>query len=120
MKLAAALVLTPDLDEARRFYRDVLGFKIDTERDGELVLTHDGVLLQVFKCDAPAPPQVHGSNAAQVLVFAVDDLETSMVDLKAKGVEFIHTEPGRNAYGRYAAFKAPGGLVHEIFQRFPT
>jgi catechol 2,3-dioxygenase-like lactoylglutathione lyase family enzyme len=120
VKLAAALILTPDLDAARRFYRDVLGFEIAAERVGELVLAHDGALLQVFACDAPAPAQVHGSNAAQVLVFEVEDLEAAMADLKAKGVDFIHAEPGRNVYGRYAAFKAPGGLVHEIFQRFPA
>jgi len=117
VKLAAAIILTPDLVEARRFYCDVLGFAVAEARDSDLLLAHAGVMLQVFACAEPAPAQAHGVAASQVLVFEVDDLRADIDRLKALGVEFLHTKPGRNAYGRYAAFRAPGGLVHEIFQR---
>lgn len=116
MKLAALMVLTPDLAEARRFYETVLGFDVVSESAELLVLDHDGAAFHVFRCDAPAPPTRHGREAASVLVFAVASIEGAMADLQCKGVEFLHRTPATNRFGRYAAFKAPGGNIHEIFQ----
>ena len=116
MKLATLMVLTPDLDEARRFYADILGFGVRSQDSRLLVLEHDGAAFHVFKCEAPAPPARHGESAASVFVFAVDDIDRAMAELAAKGVRFIHGQPASNAFGRYAAFRAPGGLTHEIFE----
>jgi hypothetical protein len=45
-----------------------------------------------------------------------------MAELKAKGVVFIHQRPAVNVLSgaRYAAFRAPGGNVHEIMERRPS
>ena len=52
-------------------------------------------------------------------VVAVASIEDTMADLRARGVEFLHPTPAANRFGRYAAFRAPGGNVHEIFQSDP-
>jgi catechol 2,3-dioxygenase-like lactoylglutathione lyase family enzyme len=117
MQLATLMVLTPDLTEARRFYETILGFGVVSESADLLVLDHDGTAFHVFRCEAPAPQIRHGRDAASVFVFAVDSIEQAMADLRAKGVEFLHEAPAANRFGRYAAFRAPGGNIHEVFQR---
>jgi catechol 2,3-dioxygenase-like lactoylglutathione lyase family enzyme len=119
MRLATLLVMTPDLAEARRFYETTLGFAVLSECADLLVLDHDGAAFHVFRCEAAAPETRHGRDAASVLVFAVPSIDAAMADLRAKGVEFLHPTPAANAFGRYAAFKAPGGNVHEIFEAAP-
>jgi catechol 2,3-dioxygenase-like lactoylglutathione lyase family enzyme len=116
MKLATLMVLTPDLDEARRFYVEALGFEVVSQDERLLALAHEGAAFHIFKCDAPSPPGRHGQTAASVLVFGVKDLDAAMADLRGKGVTFIHDVPARNAFGRYAAFHAPGGIVHELLE----
>jgi catechol 2,3-dioxygenase-like lactoylglutathione lyase family enzyme len=116
MKLATLMVLTPDLDEAERFYVGALGFG-RLSRDAHLLtLDHKGAAFHVFRCEAQAAPARHGETAASVFVFGVDDLDSAIADLRAKGVRFIHDRPAANAFGRYAAFHAPGGNVHELFE----
>ena len=116
MKLATLMVLTPDLAEARRFYETILGFGVVSQNADLLVLDHEGAAFHVFRCEAPAPASRHGQDAASVLVFAVASIEEAMADLQAKGVEFLHRTPAASRFGRYAAFKAPGGNIHEIFE----
>lgn len=116
MKLAVLMVLAPDLAEARRFYEDVLEFRLISASEDLLVLDHDGVAFRVYRCEAPAPAIRHGCDAATTAVFAVESIDTAMADLRAKGVRFLHETPASNPFGRYAAFEAPGGNVHEIFQ----
>lgn len=118
MRLATLMILTPDIVEARRFYGEVLGFAVVSQTDDFLELAHQGAALHVFKCAEPAPPTEHGATAASVFVFEVGDIDAAMADLRAKGVVFLHDAPAANAFGRYAAFQAPGGLIHEIFQPF--
>jgi glyoxylase I family protein len=117
VKLATLMVLTPDLEEARRFYEGVLGFAVASESRDLLVLDHAGVAFHVFRCEAPAPQARHGRDAATVAVFEVASIDDAMSDLRSKGVEFLHQSPAANRFGRYAAFKAPGGNVHEIMER---
>ena len=116
MKLAMLMLLTPDLDEARRFYGEVLGFRIASGDDRRLSLEHDGAAFEIFRCERAAPPADHGAAAASLFVFGVDDIDTAMAELRAKGVRFIHPLPASNAMGRYAAFHAPGGNIHELFE----
>jgi hypothetical protein len=49
----------------------------------------------------------------------VDSIEPEMRRMRAAGVVFLHAKPAQNALGgaRYAAFRGPGGNVHEIIER---
>ncbi len=112
------MVLTPAFAEAKAFYRDILGFHLATELSDIAIFALDGgAELHLFECAAPAPDAPHGEAGATVLVFEVDDLDARIALLKSRGVVFLHETPAANPLFRYAAFTAPGGVVHELAQR---
>ncbi|KQW70655.1 hypothetical protein ASE17_17420 [Phenylobacterium sp. Root77] len=119
MKLGPALVMTPDLDAALAFYRDVLGLALSAQFENQLVFDLGGRSLHVFGCARPAPEAEHGADGGSVLSFEVEAIEPAMAELTAKGVEFLHAQPAWNAQVglAYAAFRAPGGIVHELLER---
>ena len=119
MKLGFIMVLTPDLAEADRFYRDVLGLPLIDRTSNQLVFDLNGTEFRVFQCAEPAAENRHASSAATACVFEVESLDAAMSRMRDKGVVFIHHTPAQDAYGgfRYAAFRAPGGNVHEIMER---
>lgn len=112
-----------DLDEAKRFYVDVLGFEvgIDREMDGFRWLTvhppgrSDLPMMLVV----PEPPTVEEPIAGQLRsmvargylglgALGTDDCHATFHELKAKGVEFTE-EPEERFYGIDAAFRDPFG-----------
>ena len=112
-----------DLDEAKHFYVDVLGFEvgIDREMDGFRWLTvhvpgrPDLPMMLVV----PEPPTVEEPIAGQLRsliargylglgALSTDDCWKTYRDLKAKGVDFIE-EPEERFYGIDAAFRDPFG-----------
>ncbi|HEY3889226.1 MAG TPA: VOC family protein [Caulobacteraceae bacterium] len=120
MKLGMIVVLTPDLDEARRFYRDVLALSLTAETASQLVFDLGGTEFHVFSCAEAAPAgHRHGATAATVCAFEVASIEAEMRRMTAAGVVFLHARPAENAFSgiRYAAFQAPGGNVHELVER---
>ncbi|WP_312166985.1 VOC family protein [Phenylobacterium sp.] len=119
MKLGPALVMTPDLEAALGFYRDMLGLTLAERFENQLVFDLGGQVLHVFGCARPAPEAEHGADGASVISFEVEAIEAAMADLAAKGVEFLHAQPAWNAEAglAYAAFRAPGGIVHELVER---
>lgn len=120
MQLGVIVVLTPEFDEARRFYGDVLGLSLKEEAANQLIFDLDGTELHVFSCSEAAPAgHRHGATAATVCAFEVASIEAEMRRMRAAGVVFLHAEPAQNALtgARYAAFQAPGGNVHEIIER---
>ena len=119
MKLGLMMVLTPDLAQARAFYGDMLGLRLTASTPSQLVFDLAGTELHVFECAEPAPPHAHGASAATVCVFEVPSIDAAMREMAAKGVVFLHDAPAENAFGgfRYAAFRAPGGNVHELMER---
>jgi len=118
VKPSILLVLTPAFAEAAAFYRDVLGLRLASELpDMAIFALEGGAELHLFECAAPAPDTPHGEAGATVIVFEVDDLDARIAALKQKGVVFLHDPPGSNGLYRYAAFRAPGGVVHELAER---
>jgi glyoxylase I family protein len=119
LKLGFTMVLTPDLVEAERFYGDVLGLELTDKTPNQLVFELEGTELYVFRCDHAAPDHRHAESAATICVFEVPSIDVAMRRMKDDGVVFLHQTPAVNAHNgiRYAAFRAPGGNVHEIMER---
>ena len=119
MRLQTVLVFVPDLDEARAFYADVLGLALLSASKTLLRFDLGAVALHVFSCVDAAPAGMHAQAAGTAIAFGVASLETEMTRLKQKGVVFLHTKPGfnRETGERYAAFKGPGGNVHELVEQ---
>jgi catechol 2,3-dioxygenase-like lactoylglutathione lyase family enzyme len=112
-----------DLDEAKAFYVDVLGFEvgIDREMDGFRWLTvHPPQSPELpMMLVVPEPPAIEEPVAGQMRTLlargylglgalAVDDCRRTYAELEAKGVEMTE-EPEERFYGVDAAFRDPFG-----------
>ena len=112
-----------DLDEAKAFYVDTLGFEvgIDQEMDGFRWLTvhPPGAPGMPMMLVVPEPPAVDGETAGLMRdlvargvmglgALATDDCHATYRELSAKGVEFTE-EPEERFYGVDALFRDPFG-----------
>jgi len=116
MKLGMIMIFVSDLEKAKSFYRDVLGFPIKSQRADRVEFVHDGCDFIAFKCDEDATVEGYSRGARSVLVFEVASLDRSLSELRAKGVSFLHQEPAENEFCRYVAMLDPFGNVHELYE----
>lgn len=117
VKLKQIMIFVPDLPVAKRFYRDVLGFTVASENDNSLSFKGAGCEFTAYKCKKASAPGDYANEARAVFVFEVPDLGAALEKLRAQHVTILHSTPGENEQGRYAAFVDPFGIVHEIFER---
>ena len=116
MRLGMMMIFVSDLAEAKRFYRDVLGFPLKAESGRRLDFVHEGCDFVAFRCEKNAPVEDYSRVARSVFVFEVPSVDEAMDDLRARGVRFLHDQPAENDFSRYAAFVDPFGNVHEIYE----
>ena len=100
-----AMFYTPKAEELRAFIRDKLGFPYTDTGDGWLVF------------DLPAGDMgVHPSEkTSRAISFYCDDIEQTVLQLKARGVEFT-TEITDQGWGWLTHFRMPGDLEVELYQ----
>jgi catechol 2,3-dioxygenase-like lactoylglutathione lyase family enzyme len=116
MKLGKIMIFVSDLEAAKRFYCDILGFPLKDETDNRLAFVHEGCDFIAFKCESDASVENYSQVARSVFVFEVASIDQTLQELRAKGVRFLHQEPAENDFSRYAAFVDPFGNVHEIYE----
>lgn len=116
MRLNRIMIFVPDMPAAKRFYCDVLGFGIGVETTEKMTFMGNGCHLVAYKCEKPAVPRDYTVEAQVVLVFEVPNLERALEKLSRHDVKILHSIPGENEEGRYAAFVDPFGIVHEVFE----
>jgi len=105
------------MDVATDFYCKKLGFDVLSRKDYPNVveLAQKGFRLVLVKVSKAA--QIDYPNIAQTLIaIQVDDLKTTLEDLKKKGVELIYNAPQKFPEGIYSAMKDPFGNVHELIE----
>jgi len=112
---AVATVAVKDLKAAKKFYGDTLGLKPVPVPEPEVLNYKSGnSTVLVYKS------QFAGSNKATSVTWIVDDVESTVKDLKAKGVAFEHYDfPGMTRKGdvhiagksKAAWFKDPDGNI---------
>ena len=91
---AMATIAVKDLDKARRFYEDTLGFKTDGTRPGVLMFTSGKSKIVVYVSEFA------GTNQATSATWNVPDAEPVVASLKAKGAKFEHYDlPGLTRKG---------------------
>jgi catechol 2,3-dioxygenase-like lactoylglutathione lyase family enzyme len=92
-------------EEARAFLRDTLGFPHVDVGDGWLI-------FDLPEADMGCHP---ACSPKHEISFYCDDIEQTVRDLKAKGVEFTRpiTDQG---YGLVTAFKIPGDVEVDLYQ----
>lgn len=125
-------IAVANLEEAKKFYTDVLGMKAT----GEEVVEEQKVkvcfipsgdseleLLESTSPDGPIAKFIEkngGRNGIQHVALRVDNIEQAIADLMAKGVRMIDEKPRYGAGGSSIAFvhpKATGGILVELCQR---
>lgn len=123
-------IAVKNLEEAKKFYTDVLGMKAT----GEEVVEQQKVkvcfipsgdseveLLESTSPDGPIAKYIEkNGEGIQHIALRVDNIEAALADLKAKGVRLIDEAPRYGAGGASIAFvhpKATGGILLELSQR---
>ena len=116
-----------NMDESIRFYSEVFGMEIEEERErtkptkGEVVTlkspnSNQLLELNYYEKDSPFyAPYLNGEDLDH-LAFDVDNLESTVSDLKRKGFEII-VEPYQIGGWREAFMKDPNGIWIELLQR---
>jgi catechol 2,3-dioxygenase-like lactoylglutathione lyase family enzyme len=94
---AHTVLYSPDADALREFFRDVLGFPSVDAGGGWLIFGLPPSELAVHPGEAP------GSE----LYLMCDDLEATMAELRAKGVELGPVSD--QGWGRVTTIALPGG-----------
>jgi glyoxylase I family protein len=112
----STLLVVRNLSISRDFYVNVLGLNILEEYEDSLKLQSGSHNVFMFQGTMEATNYEHGSNSNSALVFTVHGLDEKIKELKSKGVIFIHESPNGNRWGRYAAFKDPSGIIHELME----
>ena len=124
-----------DLERSCRFYGDALGCEIGPVRDFEgpataapllhegararaATVDRDGVAIELVELDAPRPDVAPDLGRSPVrLVFAVDDLASSLQSLRDRGVDVI--EESRMCFAQGVAsclVRDPDGLLIQLYQ----
>ena len=120
-KVTHASIWVKDQDEALKFYRDILGFKVtadnSTSMPGYRWLTvapqHDD--FEIVLNLATTPEQLAGVGRQGIFVFASDDIHADYAALKAKGVKF-QTEINVNPWGSDFVFEDLYGNDFDVVQ----
>ncbi|KFZ37028.1 glyoxalase [Shewanella mangrovi] len=110
------LLVVQNLERSLSFYTEMLGLTLLEQHVDCIKLAAAEHSIFMFQGTAAAAEYSHGEQANATLVFSVADIDSKMAELKARGVSFLHAVPNENRWGRYAAFKDPSGIIHELFE----
>jgi len=100
-----------DAEGLRAFLRDKLGFSATDIGEGWLIFDVPEADMGVHPAD-----EEHGAPSGTAHIsFYCDDIETTVSDLKKKGVEF-KGEVEDHGYGLVTFIKAPGAFCIQLYQ----
>lgn len=95
---AHVIIYTTDADADRAFFRDVLEYpSVDAG--------HGWLIFKLPPAEVALHPAAEGSHE---LLLMCDNLEQTMADLSARGVEFVRPVE-RQPWGVLTSFRLPGG-----------
>ena len=109
-----ALIFSREAEQARTFFRDVLGFKSVDAGGGWLIFALPPAELGIH------PTASGAGNGRHELYLMCDDIAVTVEELTAQGVEFVEpiTDQG---FGLMTALAVPGGGTLGLYEpRHPT
>jgi catechol 2,3-dioxygenase-like lactoylglutathione lyase family enzyme len=107
-----AMFYSSQADELRAFFRDKLGLPFTDVGGGWLIFDVAEAEIGVHPSDEA---QAHSRAGMHAISIFCDDIERTVADLKAKGVEFNNAIADQG-YGLVTQFKMPGGVVADLYQ----
>jgi len=106
-----AIIFSPDAEKVRAFLNDVLGLDSVDAGGGWLIFALPPAELAVHPADGPPKHELY---------LMCDDIEATLADLRAKGVE-VAREVADQGWGLLAAIRLPDGTEFPIYQpRHPS
>ncbi len=110
-----AIIYADDAEATRAFFRDILGLPNVDAHDGWLIFKLPPAELGIHPTGAPGT--AHGRHE---LYLMCDDIQATVADLTAKGVEFT-AEIQNQGFGLMTTIRIPGGGELGLYQpRHPT
>ena len=106
-----AMVMVRDIERALRFYRDILGFTVESEQE-DIVTFQEGVGLQAAP-DVTA--ELRFDPNAVVIALYVDDVQATFAELTQKGVAFF-LPPTTEGGLTFAAFRDTENNLLQLMQ----
>lgn len=100
------IIFSSDPEADRNFFADALGYPHVDAGDGWLIFKLPRAELAVHPSDGPNGHELY---------FMCDDLEATMRDLQAKGVEFTQ-DTSEERWGRLNRLRLPGGGEVGIYE----
>ena len=107
-----------DVDAARAFYTEKMGFEVEAEQPGFVQFkAPDGApfAVSLASADPVAAELPSGQSESLELWWYVDDADAAYAELQAKGVETVFS-PKDMPFGRAFAIKDPAGAYSFILQ----
>jgi catechol 2,3-dioxygenase-like lactoylglutathione lyase family enzyme len=101
-----ALIYAPDAPAVREFLRDKLGWANVDNGDGWLIFALPPAELGVHPTDGPGQHELY---------LLCDDIEATVAELTAKGVEFAGPPVDRR-FGMVATMHLPGGGTLSVYE----
>ena len=125
MRIHHVAIICSDYEKSKQFYVDVLGFPIiqetfRKERNSYKLDLKVSETEQIELFSFPNPPQRVNSPEAcglRHLAFEVDDIEESISQLQAKGVQFEDIRIDEITGKRFTFFKDPDNLPLELYEK---
>jgi predicted enzyme related to lactoylglutathione lyase len=121
MTLEAELtIFTADIELARSFYADGLGFQLEEAGDDAVVARRDGLAVRIEGGARPRRRSRRWTEEAGVLVnLRTDDFQGLYDELRTRGVQFLGDVTEADDGGRYAGFSDPDGNLFELSETPP-
>ena len=105
-----AMFYSSHAEELRAFIRDKLGFSGTDVGDGWLIFDAPEADLGVHPTEGSDPV-----SSTSDISFYCDDIEATMRELRARGVEFAQ-QAEDHGYGLVTFFNVPGGFKVQLYQ----
>jgi catechol 2,3-dioxygenase-like lactoylglutathione lyase family enzyme len=103
------LFYSKDAEAARAFLRDMLGLPFTDVGGGWLIFDLPEGDLGVH------PVEAGDEGGAHDVSFYCDDIEGTVAELRARGVQFRH-DPADHGYGYVTYFTMPGGVEVQLYE----
>ena len=100
-----------DAEATRAFIRDKLGFPSTDVGEGWLIFDLPEADMGCHPAEGPGSKEAGTPDVS----FYCDNIETTVSELKEKGVEFT-ADVADHGYGFVTFFKMPGGIHVQLFQ----
>ena len=118
--IAAVTLFVEDLDDAKRFYREVFGLPVAFEDDDSAVFRFGDTMVNLLRTSAAegliAPAAVASKDVGSRFQFTVGvhDVDAMCEELAGRGVELLNGPIDRPWGIRTASFRDPDGHIWEI------